>query len=295
MTTPLDAATARARALHDGTAPSIRAAARQIGDAAWAAADPRAAEALRAVDAEFDARVAPFERPAGEPAPRRVRTVTPWPDIVALFAAASVLGSALGAGRITGGSWLESDPVVAWTVIVSAALAIVLVVAGVVFAHRERSVLRAQRTQSSSVFRAGLSWATLGIATIGAVGMVVRVVQDPLPLSIVALVCAVLLVALTVPVALGAQREAQAGAARGKLIPRGGDSSQQSRNELLSASEDAQDRAAEAVAAVDLGIRDDVDEAYAAGVAALVAGGGLPKTTVDRLRKADPFAARYDV
>lgn len=287
---PEDAAMTCARRLRAAAAPSAREAARQIGDAAWTAADPAVAASLRSVDAEFASRIGPFE---GQPAtwrPPRASTVTPWCDFAGALAAGSVMAAALGAGRTTGDTWIDSDPVVAMTVIVSAVLAIALFAAGAVFAHRERATLRAQRYDSASVGRAAFVWVGVALGVLGVAGMIGRVVGDPLPTSLLALCCAIALVVVTFALAVRATREAGAGLAKALFIPREG-----ARRALLSASADAQTQAVEVTASVDVDTRTQVDAAYRAGVTALIAGGALPKTTVDRLRAADPLAARFTV
>ena len=271
-----------------------RTVARALQEPLVAALGPTGAERLAQVDRRFASRVARWESGADQPE-RGPRLVTPWPDLPALLAVAWAMGAAAGAGRLTGGTALNSLPVVAPTVIISLGIGFVLLAVGAVFARREREALLAQYEDSAAVVRSGYLWATTALALVTLVAMIVRLATDDvIPTAVVATVLSGVAVVVAVLLALSAQRLANASAAAGKLIhvPRGSAHGKQ-RNEAISASEDARDEAAEVLESSS--VREQVSDAYAAAVAEVTARRILPPKAVKRLSPTDWIAARYDV
>ena len=271
-----------------------RTVARALQEPLVAALGHTAAERLAQVDRRFASRVARWESGADKPA-RGPRLVTPWPDLPALLAVASAMGAAAGAGRLTGGTALNSLPVVAPTVIISLGIAFVLLAVGAIFARRERETLLAQYEDSAAVVRSGYLWATTALAVVTLIAMIVRLATDDvIPSAIIATALSGVAVAVTLLLAVSAQRLANASAAGGKLIhvARGSAHGRQ-RNEAISASEDARDEAAEVLESSS--VRDQLSDAYAAAVAEVTARRVLPPQTVKRLAPTDWIAARYDV
>lgn len=286
--------TAQSLPLTPGESP--RTIARALQAALLADLDSRTRERLDAVDRRFAARVARWESGADEPR-RGPRLVTPWPDILGSLAVAWAMGSALGMGRLTGGTDLNSLPVVAPTVIVSYAIAFVLFAVGAVFVRRERQTLLAEYEDSRAVTRDTALGTSAIFAAVCLIGMIVRLVTDDVfPAAIAALAVSVLGVIVTVLLAIGARRLARATAAGGKFIhrPRGSDRGRQ-RNEALSASDDARDEAADAFDSVPVPAVEEIGDAYAAAVAEIASRRVLPAKTIKRLQASDWIAARYDV
>lgn len=254
------------------------------------------ADRLDRIDRAFAARVAPWEARDAAPVNKQ-RLVTPWPDILAFFAVTSAMASATGAGRLTGGTSLNSLPVVAPTVIISLAIALVLFAIGAFFAQRERAILLAQYEDSRAVERSGVLWASVALGAIGLIAMVIRLATDDvIPTAIAATALSALSLVASVVLALGARRTAKASASGGKFIhrPRGTARGRQ-RNEAISASEDARDEVAAALESVSADTRAVVADAYAAAVAEVAARRVLPAAALKRLTPADWIAARYDV
>ncbi|MHC2999885.1 hypothetical protein [Microbacterium sp. HJ5] len=259
--------------------------------------DQATAERLARADRTFAARVAEWEARAGEKPARQRRLVTPWPDLVAIFAVASAMGAAAGAGRLTGGTPMNSLPVVAPTVVISLSIALLLLAAGALFARRERSTLLAQYEDSAAVSRSGFLGASAALSVVALIAMIVRLLTDDVfPLAVVATVMAGVTTVVTVALAISAYRLARASASGGKLIHRSRRTAQGSlRNEALSASEDARDQAADALEATTPSVRDELAAAYQEAVSQLAARKILPSATLKRLTPSDWIAARYDV
>lgn len=273
-----------------------RSVARALQAPVVSSLDPAVAEQLERIDRRFAARVAAWESGPVE-AENAHRFVTPWPDLLAMLAVASAMGAAAGAGRLTGGTEFNTLPVVAPTVIVSLAIAFVCFLIGAAFARRERGALLAQYENSRAVERAGVLWASVLLGSIAVIAMVVRLVTDTVIVSaVVALGVSVVTLAVSVGLAVSAQRTAYASAAKGRLIrrPRATTTSGR-RYEAISASEDARDEAATVFETVPPAERERVEEAYAAAVAEVAARRILPAKTLKRLRPGDWIAARYDV
>lgn len=297
MSDPRSRAVSAAQALPLTADDSPRGVARSLQAPLLAGLDPAIEERLAAVDRRFAARVAVWESGAEQPA-RRPRLVTPWPDVFGSLAVAGAMASAAGMGRLTGGTALNSLPVVAPTVLVSYALAFVLFVVGVVFVRRERTTLLAEYEDSRAVTRDTVLWTSVIFAAICTIAMIIRLATDDdvFPAAIAAAAVSVVGVIVTVVLAIGARRLAKASASGGKLIhrPRGTARGRQ-RNEAISASEDARDEAAAALEAVAPATRDEIADAYAAAVAEVAARRVLAAPTLKRLTPADWIAARYDV
>jgi len=290
----LEAATTLARTMPLDSGDSPRQVARRVQEAVLDSADPAVVDSVRGVDRAFDARVAPLERALLGGSTKPARTVTPGPDLIAVFAAAWAMGAAAGAGRLTGGTELDQIHVVAPTVVFSVGVALVLLGVGVAFARRERGELRAQRANSAAVMRAGFVWtaAVMGVAAV--IGMTFRVLGEAEAAGMVALVAAVVLCAVAVPLAIAAQKEASRGVSGGRLHPpSGARAGAGERMELLSASEDAQDRVNEQLSRLTSASFDGLDAAFAAAVAEIARRGILPASSVKRLRATGWVAARY--
>lgn len=254
------------------------------------------AEGIAHADRRFASRVGAWESGGATP-DRGPRLVTPWPDIFGSLAVASAMASAAGAGRLTGGTALNSLPVVAPTVVVSFAIAFVLLAVGVVFARRERAALLAEYEDSRAVTREALLWAAVAFAVVATIAMIVRLATDEVfPLAIIATVVSGIGLVVTVILAIGARRIARRSASGGKLIHRArGTTRGSQRNEAISASEDARDEAAAALESVSPAAREDISGAYADAVAEVASRKVLPARTLKRLAPQDWIAARYDV
>ncbi|MBD3942066.1 hypothetical protein IF188_10195 [Microbacterium sp. NEAU-LLC] len=274
----------------------VREVARAVQAPLVAALDSGAADAIARVDREFAARVEPWER-RGEPEAPRVRTLTPWPDVAAWLVLAWSMGSAAGAGRLTGGTAINSLEVVAPTVLICSVIAAVLLIVGAVAAQREREVLLAQRVNASAVTRSGSLWISVILSVVATVGMIVRLVTDEATgIAIAATVAAAAVLVLSTVLAIAGSKLANAGVSGGKLIPRTpGTTSGAQRNEAISASEDARDQAAAALEAVPAALQDEIASAYASGVREVTGRRILPRAAEKRLKPADWIAARYDV
>lgn len=275
---------------------SPRSVARGLQDPLLTSLEPGTRDRLAAVDRRFAARVAVWEAGVETP-PRAPRLVTPWPDFLGSLAVAGAMASALGMGRLTGGTEMNSLPVVAPTVIWGSVIAFALFGVGLVFVRRERQALLAEYENSRAVTRETVLATSALFAAICLIAMVVRLLTDEVfPAAIAAAVVAALSAVLTLLLAIGARRLAKASAAGGKWIqrPRGTARGRQ-RNEALSASEDARDEAAAALEPVSPEMREDLADAYAAAVAEVIERRVLPAKTVKRLTPGDWIAARYDV
>lgn len=251
---------------------------------------------LAPVDRRFAARVSPWESRATE-TPRRPRLVTPWPDILGALAVGWAMASAAGMGRLTGGTDLNSLPVVAPTVIVSYAIAFVLFAVGAGFVRRERPTLLAEYEDSRAVTRDTALWTSVIFAAVCLIAMVIRLLTDEgFPLAFAAAAVSAIGLLLTVLLAIAGRRLAKATAAGGKFIhrPRATTDARR-RYEAISASEDARDEAAAALDTLSQADRGDFAEAYAAAVAEVAARRILPAKTITRLQPGDWIAARYDV
>ncbi|MGN8553047.1 UNVERIFIED_CONTAM: hypothetical protein OHV15_10710 [Microbacterium sp. SLM126] len=273
-----------------------RAVARGLQAPLIAHLDSGVRDRLGAVDRRFSARVAAWESGTEEPR-RRPRLVTPWPDAAGFLAVAWAMGSALGMGRLTGGTELNSLPVVAPTVIVSYAVAFVLFAVGAVFVRRERDALLAEYEDSRAVTRETAVGTSAIFAALCLIGMIVRLFTDDLfPAAIIAAGVSALGVIVTLLLAISARRLAKASAAGGRWIhrPKGTTRGRQ-RNEAMSASDDARDEAAEVMDSAAPETREAIADAYSAAVAEVAARRVLPAQTVKRLTPADWIAARYVV
>ncbi len=234
-----------------------------------AALDATTAERLARVDRTFAARVAGWETHGDERPATRQRLVTPWPDFVAIFAVASAMGAAAGAGRLTGGTPANSLPVVAPTVVISLSIALLLLAAGAIFARRERAALLAQYEDSAAVSRSGFLGASAALAVVALIAMVVRLLTDDVfPLAVVATVMSGITAAIAIVLAVSGYRLARQSASGGKLIHRSRRTVHGSlRNEALSASDDARDQAAEALESATPAAREELAASYEAAVA----------------------------
>jgi hypothetical protein len=272
----------------------VRAVARALQDPLVATLGPTVEGRLTAVDRRFAARTAE----SGIQAPGTVtRFVTPWPDVIGSLAAAWAMGFAAGIGRLTGGTDLNSLPVVAPTVIVSFAVALVLFATGTLFARRERAALLAQYEDSRAVQREAVLWTASGFAAVATGAMIIRLIVEAVSaMAVAATVVSGLTLVITLVVAVAARRLAKAGAAGGRLIhrPRRSTAGSQ-RNEAISASEDARDEAAAVIQDVDPETREAVAHAYRAAVAEVAARRVLPARTLKQLSPDDWLAARYAV
>lgn len=262
-----------------------------------AALDATTAERLARVDRTFAARVAGWETHDDERPVTRQRLVTPWPDFAAIFAVASAMGAAAGAGRLTGGTPANSLPVVAPTVVISLSIALLLLVAGAIFARRERAALLAQYEDSAAVSRSGFLGASAALAVVALIAMVVRLLTDDVfPLAVVATVMSGITAAIAIVLAVSGHRLARQSASGGKLIHRSRRTVHGSlRNEALSASDDARDQAAEALESATPAAREELAAAYEAAVAEIAGRKILAPRVLKRLSPADWIAARYDV
>lgn len=276
---------------------SVRSIARALQEPLLRGVGRTATERLERVDREFTARVSGWEMRSEERPARAPRLVTPWPDFVGLLAVGWAMGSAAGAGRLTGGTPMNSLPVVAPTVIISLAIALLVFLAGAIFARRERDALLAQYVEAAAVSRSGFILASAIFALVALIAMIVRLLTDDVfPAAVLATVMTAVTTVATIVLGVAAQRLAKAGASGGKLIPRIRGSAQgRARNEAISASEDARDQTADALASAAPSTRDEIADAYAAAVAEVAARRVLPPSTVKRLSPADWIAARYAV
>lgn len=275
---------------------TARAVARDLQEPLVSALDRATREELASVDRRFAVRVQGWES-GSEETPRRTRLVTPWPDVLGSLAVAWAMGSALGIGRLTGGTEMNSLPVVAPTVLVSYVVAFVLFAVGLVFVRRERPALLAEYEDSRAVTRETAVVTSAIFAALCLIAMIVRLVTDDVfPAAIAAAAVSALGVLVTVALAIGAHRLSRASAAGGKFIrrPRATDRGRQ-RNEAISASEDARDETAAALQTAPEAAREEIAEAYAAAVAEVAARRILPAKTLKRLSPDDWIAARYDV
>ncbi|MCW3493212.1 hypothetical protein [Microbacterium sp. SSM24] len=296
MTELRDCAVATAQTLPLTPDAAPRAVARGLQESLLTSLELGIRDRLATVDRRFAARVAVWESGADK-APRAPRMVTPWPDFLGSLAVAGAMASAAGMGRLTGGTEMNSLPVVAPTVIVSYAVAFVLFAVGVVFVRRERDALLAEYEDSRAVTRETVLGTSALFAVICLIAMIVRLFTDDVfPAAIAATAVAVLGAIVTLLLAVGAWRLAKASAAGGKWIqrPKGTVRGRQ-RNEALSASEDARDEAAAVLEDVSPETRDELAEAYAAAAAEIASRRVLPAKTVKRLVPGDWIAARYDV
>ena len=263
-----------------------------------AALDATTAERLARVDRTFAARVAGWETHGDERPATRQRLVTPWPDFAAIFAVASAMGAAAGAGRLTGGTPANSLPVVAPTVVISLSIALLLLVAGAIFARRERAALLAQYEDSAAVSRSGFLGASAALAVVALIAMIVRLLTDDdvFPLAVVATVMSGITAAIAIVLAVSGYRLARQSASGGKLIHRSRRTVHGSlRNEALSASDDARDQAAEALESATPAAREELAAAYEAAVAEIAGRKILAPRVLKRLSPSDWIAARYDV
>ena len=277
---------------HAADAEAVRRLAREAHDEA--VADRALVEALRAVDAVFDARV---EAAAALDATATPKLVTPWPDLPAVFAATAAFGAAAAAGRIVGGTLLEDPGVVAVTAVIASVAAVVLLGVGVAVAVRERPELRAQRYDSRAVMRAGFTVASAVLAVGTAVAMAVRLVVERVTgLPVLALVCSVLLAVIAFVIAVGARREAGRGVAEGHLLHRpGGDAAGRVRAERRAASESARDQAAAVLQRITDDERERIGVAYGAEVERIAARAGVSDAVASALRSGDALTSRYRV
>lgn len=286
-----------ARTLPLATDDSARSVARALQEPLLRGVGRPVAERLDRVDREFAARVSAWETRSDGSPPRAPRLVTPWPDFIGLLAVGWAMGSAAGAGRLTGGTEMNSLPVVAPTVIISLAVGLLFFAIGAIFARRERAALLAQYDDSAAVSRAGFILAGAVFAVIALIAMIVRLLTDDVfPAAVVATMMAAITTVISIVLGVAAQRLANAGASGGKLIHRARGTVQgKSRNEAISASEDARDQAADALSSAAPAASDEIADAYAAAVAEVTARRVLPQETVKRLSPSDWIAARYSV
>lgn len=275
---------------------TARSVARGLQEPLLTSLDPGTRDRLATVDRRFAARVSVWESGVDEP-PRAPRMVTPWPDALGFLAVGWAMASALGMGRLTGGTEMNSLPVVAPTVILGYVIAFALFGVGLVFARRERQALLAEYENSRAVTRETVLGTSALFAAICLIAMIVRLLTDDVfPAAIVAAAVSAAGAVVTLLLAIGARRLAKASAAGGKWIQRPkGNARARQRNEALSASDDARDEATSVLEGLAPAARDDLAEAYAAAVAEVGARRVLPAKTVKRLTPGDWVAARYDV
>lgn len=283
--TPRDKAVQTAETMALDTGRSVRSIARDLQDVALRALDERTAQRLALVDREFDRAASGLERDlsaAAASGPRK-RRLTPLPDTFGMLAAGFGAASAMGAGRVAPSTPVSELPIVGPTVLVCASIAAVAILTGAVVARRE---------SSTSSPRAVMLWLTLIWSAIAAVAMFVRFATEGVTaVAIAGSVAMVAVAILSLLLALGAQRRAGTHSEPDEPTPAGA----RLRNELISAGENAQDSAHAALAELDENQRETFAEAYAAGIAAVIARRALPAPTVKRLRTLDWAAARYDV
>lgn len=287
MTGILDRAVSAASTVQWTPGLSPRHTARRIQDAALRVVDPRALQRLELIDREFDRTAAELERTgaaAAASAPK-VRRITPFPDVLAMFAAGFGGGLAVGAGRVVSRTPAGEMAVVGPSVLVLAIVAVVLLCVGEVFARREKS---------TSTNRAIFLWFTVFLSLVAAVGVSVRLaIEEFTGYGVAAVVAMAVVFVLALALAIGATRRRQ---------PDDGDehaprvrAGSRERNELISAGETAQDRAHDVLDALDDEARTAFTEAYAAGLAA-ASGRDVPaRSTIKRLQTMEWAAARYDL
>lgn len=260
--------------------------ARRIQDAALRVIDARVLQRLELIDREFDRTSAELERAgaAAHASAPRVRRVTPFPDIFGMFAAGFGAGLSIGAGRVVSRTPAGEMAVVGPSVLVLGVAAILLVIVGEVFARREKS---------TSTNRAIFLWFTTFLALVAIVGVSVRLaIEEFTVYGVAAVVVMVIAFVLALVFAIGATRRRQADDSEHAPLVRPGS---RERNELLSASESAQDRAHDELKTLDDAARDAFAQAYSAGLAAVADRDVPPRTTVKRLRTLEWAAARYDL
>ncbi|MFF2495687.1 hypothetical protein [Agromyces sp. NPDC058064] len=259
------------------------------------AADPSVRERLELVDRSFEVWVAGWET-GSRTAPWRPRSVTPWPDLVGMFAVGGAMGMAAAAGaRST--PVLDSLEVTAPMMVAFLAVAFAAIAIGAVYARREREVLLMQRDDSAATTRSALLWVGAVFAAIAVIAMAVRFAIDEFfPVASLAWAMSVAaLIACTV-LALGAHRVARASAAGGKLRHRArGGGTAALRDEAIDASGDAREWAESVLSTLSPELRAELAEAYAAAVREAIARHVLPRDTEKRLHPRGWLAARYDV
>lgn len=265
---------------------SPRHTARRIQDAALRVLDARALQRLELIDREFDRTSAELERAAAASAAAAptARGVTPFPDIVAMFAAGFGGGLAVGAGRVVSRTPAGEMAVVGPSVLVLGIVAGVLLLVGEIFARRE---------SSTSTNRSLFLWFTTFLSLVAGVGVSVRLaVEEFTGYGVAAVIVMAIVFVLALVLAVGATRRRRPDDDEHAPRVRAG---ARERNELLSASETAQDRAHDELGALGDEARAAFAEAYTAGLAA-VSGRDVPdRSTVKRLQSLEWAAARYDL
>ena len=268
---------------------SPRHTARRVQDAVLRVIDARVLQRLELIDREFDRTSAELEREGAASAARTAatpqsRTVTPFPDIFAMFAAGFGGGLAIGAGRVVSRTPAGEMAVVGPSVLVLGIVAAVLLIVGEIFARREGS---------TSTNRALFLWFSTFLSLVAAVGVSVRLaVEEFTGYGVAAVIVMAIVFVLALVFAIGATRRRLPD--DGEHAPRVRPGSRE-RNELLSASETAQDRAHDELEALDPAGREAFAEAYAAGLAAAAGRDTTARPLVKRLQSLEWAAARYDV
>jgi hypothetical protein len=252
---------------------------RVIQDAALRSIDAGAVDRLTSVDRGFDAAIADAERAAGA-APAAPAARPPLWDVGAMFAAVFAGGLAINAGQVisrTGLGRLDaSAPFILGFAAVSAVLLLLGLATGRGIGGSARAIVRAL---------------TALFAIVGAIGVFVRLLSEVfVPLGVAALIVLVGVVAVAVVAAVRAGRRPGP-----SDFPPASDPSARARNEVISASEDAQDRAHAVLDSVWHSAHPEFAEAARAGVTAAVRTGVLSAADARRLRRGDWAAARYDV
>ena len=225
----------RKRELTPGLSP--RHTARRVQDAVLRVIDARVLQRLELIDREFDRTSAELEREGAASAARTAatpqsRTVTPFPYIFAMFAAGFGGGLAIGAGRVVSRTPAGEMAVVGPSVLVLGIVAAVLLIVGEIFARREGS---------TSTNRALFLWFSTFLSLVVAVGVSVRLaVEEFTGYGVAAVIVMAIVFVLALVFAIGATRRRLPD--DGEHAPRVRPGSRE-RNELLSASETAQDRA----------------------------------------------------
>ncbi|MFF2388680.1 hypothetical protein [Agromyces sp. NPDC058104] len=286
---------ARSAELGPGSARSVARALQEPLLAAIGAADASVRERLELVDRSFAVWVDGWET-GSRTAPWRPRLVTPWPDLVGMFAVGGAMGMAAAAGARSTPA-LDSLEVTAPTMVGFLTVAFAAIAIGAVVARREREVLLMQRDDSAAVTRSAFLWVGAVFSAMAVIAMAVRYASDEFfPIAVLASAMSVAgLIACTV-LALDANRVARASAAGGKLRHRArGGGPAALRDEAIDASGDAREWAESVLSVLSPELRAELAEAYAAAVREAIARHVLPRDTEKRLQPRDWVAARYDV
>lgn len=253
---------------------------RVIQDAALRSIDAGAVDRLTPVDRGFDAAIADAERAPRAAAPAVPAARPPLWDVGAMFAAVFAGGLAINAGQVisrTGLGRLDaSAPFILGFAAVSAVLLLLGLTTGRGIGGSARAIVRAL---------------TALFAVVGAIGVLVRLLSEVfVPLGVAALIVLAGVVAVAVVAAVRAGRRPGP-----SDFPPAPDPFARARNEVISASEEAQDRAHAVLDSVWHSAHPEFEEAAQAGVSAAVRTGALSAADARRLRRGDWAAARYDV